>query len=254
MSADLDRLLHTAEQAARAAGERLRAGLNDYRRVNAEPGRDVKLEADVASEKLIRQLLGATGLPVIGEEEGGDAALVDGDATYWVVDPLDGTYNYLRDLPQTCVSIGLMRGLRPVLGVIHDFNRAETFTGVPARRTFLINGSPVRPVWASSLAKAALATGFPASADVGDAALRKFIGQVQGYRKIRMLGSAALAVAYVAAGRVDAYYEQGVRLWDIAAGLALVEAAGGVTRWSPTPTGAPFAYDVWMAGRPDLIA
>jgi len=251
---DLDQLLQTAELAARAAGERLREGLRDYRRVNAEPGRDVKLEADVASEALIRDLLGATGLPVIGEEEGGDAALVDGDATYWVVDPLDGTYNYLRELPQTCVSIGLMRGAEPVLGVIHDFNRPETFSGIVARGEFRIDAQPCSPRWAGSLAKAALATGFPASADLGDAALQHFFSQVRAYRKVRMLGSAALAVAYVAAGRVDAYYEQGVRLWDIAAGLALVKAAGGVVRWSPTPGGPALAYDVWAAGRPDLIA
>lgn len=254
MSDNLDALLQTAEQAARAAGERLRAGLGDYRRIHAEPGRDVKLEADQASERLIRDLLGATGLPVIGEEQGGDAGLVSGDQAYWVVDPLDGTYNYLRDMPQTCVSIGLMRGSEPLLGVIHDFNRPETFSGIPSRHQLLVNGEPFVPRYADSLAKAALVTGFPAAADLGDAALQRFFSQVRAYRKVRMLGSAALAMAYVAVGRVDTYYEQGVRLWDISAGLALVLAAGGVLRWNPTPGGPALAFDIWAAGREDLIA
>lgn len=250
---DFPSLLQTAENAAREAGAPLLAGNDEYRQVNAEFARDVKLQADIESEKLIRNLLTvASDFPIIGEEEGGDAELTSRAEPYWVVDPLDGTYNYLRDLPMTCVSIGLCRGETPILGVIYDFCRDELFSGIPGQGLF-INGERHRPDWAVGIEKAAIATGFPAGADHSDSALHKLNDLIQRYKKVRMLGSAALAIAYVAAGRVDAYYEESINLWDIAAGMALVLAADGVIRFTPVP-GKPLAYNAWAAGRQDLIA
>ncbi len=252
---NLSSLLETAEIAAREAGARLLAGIGDYRTVNAEFAHDVKLQADVESEKLIRIILSqASDYPIIGEEEGGEADLTNRREPYWVVDPLDGTYNYLRDLPMTCVSIGLLSGEKPLLGVTYDFYRDELFKGIPGSGNGLcINGAKHVPDWADEIAKAAITTGFPAKADLSTPALNKLNALIQRYKKVRMLGSAAIAMTYVAAGRLDAYYEETVNLWDIAAGMALVEAAGGVIELESIPD-KPLVYKIWAAGNRELIA
>lgn len=233
-------------EAARQAGAVLRAGAGDSRQINFESAHDVKLQADVDSEKLIRQLLQTTELPVIGEEEGGEATLVNEEGLYWVVDPLDGTYNYLRNIPMTAVSIGLMRGAAPVWGVIYDFNRDSLYTGgehVPLE----INGIAVRPKWATSISDAVLCCGFPAGGSFAKGNLEQMIAEIQGYKKIRMIGSAALALAYVASGQADAYREDTIWLWDVAAGLALVKAAGGHISMTPVD-GKQLRYDVRASG------
>lgn len=238
--------LKQAEKIAREAGAILAGGVG-LRHINFQDSKDVKLKADVESEKLIRTRLAAiSDFPIIGEELGGDASLPDGDVCYWVVDPLDGTYNYLRSLSACCVSIGLLRGLEPVLGVIFDFNSGECFTS--DGETLWVNGEAIRPAWAESVGKGVLATGFPAGRDYSEAALKTFIKAIQTHGKIRMIGSAALALAYAAIGRVDAYTEDSVRLWDIAGGLALAKAAGANIRIAPATTGKAFAYDVWVGG------
>lgn len=228
----LKNLLKIAEDAARDTGAILRAGGNRSVALNSDT--DVKLAADVDSEKLVRERLGSTGLPIFGEELGGDPALYDSPGTfYWVVDPLDGTFNYQRGQPLTCVSIGLMCRNEPVLGVIYNFNADEMFSGLVGEGVFL-NGAKIVPAWATEISQACLMTGFPALADKSPEALAPFIAEVGMFKKIRMIGTAALAVAYVAAGRADVYSEKGTNLWDVAAGMALVKAAGGFIKIEPT--------------------
>lgn len=251
---DTERLLRLAESAARAAGRRLKEDADSLRAITFEDRKDVKLRADTESETLIRGLLanGSPDFPVIGEEEGGDAGLTGQDRPYWVVDPLDGTFNYLRGAPQCAVSIGLLRGERPLLGVIYDFNRDLCYSGAPGAGFFL-NGEASHFGWAETIEQAALATGIPNGMDRSEANMLAFVRQMAHYKKVRMIGSAALALAYVASGQFDVYNENAIRLWDIAAGLALVEAAGGVTRLSPSATGKFLAYDVWAAGRQEFL-
>ncbi len=241
-------LLTLAAATARAAGAAL-AKRSD-RTVNSESDHDIKLQADVDSENLIRERLARTKLPIIGEEIGGDAGLLSREEPYWAVDPLDGTYNYLRGMPGACVSIGLWQGRRPLLGVVFDFWRDELYSG-GAGLGLTLNGRSLQPRWAPDVPHAVLCTGFPSGADRGGAAVRKFISQVERFKKIRMIGSAALALAYVASGRADAYFEESIKLWDIAAGLALVEGAGGFVRLDPG-AGHPLSLNVWAAGRADL--
>ncbi len=249
----MDQWLAVAESAARKAGHILKAGAGHLREVHFRDPTDVKLRADLDSERLIRAYLAEhSAFPVVGEEEGGDASLTERYDLYWVVDPLDGTYNYLRSSPHCAVSIGLMRGETPILGVIYDFNSGDCFAGVVAGKLFF-NGQPTAPVWAAKRDDAALQTGFPSGMSKNATALEDFVTQVQAYKKIRMIGSAALALAYVAVGRSDVYFERSIRLWDIAAGLALVQAAGGVVRMRASTSGKHLAYDVWAAGRPDLL-
>jgi myo-inositol-1(or 4)-monophosphatase len=242
-----------AETAALAAGELLANGGSALRSVDLEEAHDVKLRADREAENLVRRLLGEKSpYPVIGEEMGGDASLTVGDQPYWVVDPLDGTHNYLRNVPICCVSIGLMRGLEPILGVIYDFNREEVFSADTFGGGFLLNGQKVEPKWAESLVQASLNTGFPVGRENSTENLNSFFLKIQAFKKVRSVGSAALGMAWVAAGRFDAYYEEGIRLWDVAAGLALVRAAGGHFRITPEAS-RPLAYFVWAAGKEEFI-
>lgn len=250
---DWSPLLETAESSAREAGRILREGASHLRDVEFQDKRDVKLKADIESEELIRRMLGkAYDYPVYGEEKGGDESLRDRYEPYWVVDPLDGTYNYLRGSALCAVSIGLMRGETPVLGVIYDFNADQCYSGVVAN-SFRINGQTVKPDWSASIEQAALATGFPSGMDRSPQRMEAFVERIAPFKKVRMVGSAALALAYVAGGIYDVYYEEAIRLWDVAAGLALVQAAGGTIRMKPSPTGKPMAYDVW-AGKGDFFA
>ncbi len=239
----LESLKSVALTTAIAAGDLLAKGTQ--MKVNASTDDDVKMQADIDSEHLVRDMLKATGLPVIGEELGGDASLYDGDSLYWVVDPLDGTYNYLRRQPSTCVSLGLMRGKEPVLGVIHDFTGKKTTLGVVGDGSF-INGVRITPGWVKDMKDACIMTGFPAAADKSGPAMQRFIDQVARYKKIRMIGSAALALAYVGEGVADTYYESGTNLWDVAAGLAIIKASGGYFRLVPTGKRS-LNYDLWAS-------
>ncbi|MDR3228572.1 MAG: inositol monophosphatase [Puniceicoccales bacterium] len=246
---DLFSLQKLALEAAAQTAKTLLAGAD--RTVNFLSAQDVKLQADTDSERVIREQLAPTGLPVIGEELGGDPALFDGDALYWVVDPLDGTYNYLRDQPSTCVSIALMRGREPLCGVVHDFCGGRVYAGVVGAGVS-INGTALKPQWAEKTENACLMTGFPAGADKSPEALALFTTRVRRFKKIRMIGSAALAAAYVGVGQADVYHEEFTNLWDVAAGLALVRAAGGF--YSLKPTGAqPLSFTVWAAGKKEWL-
>jgi len=243
---DLAPLRALALATAEEAGRLLLDGAS--RAVNATTDDDVKMQADLDSETLVRDRLAASRLPVIGEELGGDPALFEsGQGLYWVVDPLDGTYNYLRNQPCTCVSIGLMRGREPVLGVIRDFTADKTYLGVPGEGTF-VNGLRITPAWAERAADACLMTGFPAAADKEGPAMEAFLREAARYKKIRMIGSAALALAYVAEGAADTYQECATNLWDVAAGLALVKASGGHYRLEPTGK-RPLNFDLRASAR-----
>jgi len=159
----------------------------------------------------------------LGEETGLSDDL---DEFYWVVDPLDGTSNFLRDIPISCVSIALMHDVKPVLGVIFDFNHDELYFGHQESKAYVNN----RKIKVSSLglkSESTLVTGIPAKTDYSDDEFSQMISDFQAWKKIRMIGSAAMAAAYVASGKAETYQENGIFLWDIAAGAAIVEAAGG---------------------------
>jgi len=241
---ELQEYLAVAVDVAEEAGRLLKQAGDKMRHIRSEEGRDVKLQADVDSEKLIRRVLGErTGLPVIGEEEGGDAGLLDREEPFWVVDPLDGTYNYLRGVPICCVSIALMRGQEFLLGVIHDFNQGETFSGGEGLG-MNVNGERITPAWEGVDDKGTLQTGLTTSQSYSEETLREFYDQAQRFKKTRAIGSAATALAWVAAGRCDVYHEIGIRLWDIAAGIALIKAGGGSARIRQLASPS-FSYEVW---------
>ena len=144
----------------------------------------------------------------------------------WIVDPLDGSINFLRGIPSCAVSIGLIKDGEPILGVVYDFNREEMFSGIVGEGAWL-NGRDIYISKVREKSEAIIMTGFPSYTDYSTEALDKYISMVQSFKKIRLIGSAALSLAYVASGRADAYYEKDIKIWDVVAGLALVKSAGG---------------------------
>jgi myo-inositol-1(or 4)-monophosphatase len=229
----LDEVLQLACDAAREAGSILREAFGSTPGVQNDDGRDVKLDLDVSSEQLIVDRLRRNSSFNILAEEGGGRGMVDNEALHWVVDPLDGSVNFFRGLPLGAVSIGLRRGDEFLLGVVYDFHRDELFSGL-AGRGAVCNGSPVQVSGVANPRQAVLCTGFPVLTDFSSDELSRRIGFVQSFKKVRMLGSAALSLAYVACGRADAYDERDIQVWDVAAGLALVQAAGGRVRVRPS--------------------
>ena len=228
MSETLSTLLAIAANAARCAGQALLAHSPDWLSLDADFGRDIKLAADRQSEATLAAALAPAGLPIFSEESGWIVPRRDGE-DYWIVDPLDGTLNYARAVPIACSSVALMSQDRPVLGVVYDFNRDELFSGGGVMGAFL-NDRPIAVSTKPTKQTAVLATGLAVRGDYSDEAMLEFAREIRQWKKARMIGSAALSLAYVAAGRFDAYRERSIMLWDVAAGWALVEAAGGRVR------------------------
>ena len=223
--------LAVAEEAAGRAGRWLRQRASSGMRVTAELARDVKLSADREAEARILDVLRArSDVDILSEECGAVKAKGALRRLRWVVDPLDGSLNYLHGIPFCGVSVGLWDGQEPVLGAVYDFTHEEMFTGMVGQGAWL-NGRPIHASDVARRERAILATGFPVSTTFSRQALGSFIEQVRAYKKVRLLGSAAVSLCYVAAGRVDAYLERDIQLWDVAAGLAIVRGAGGRIAW-----------------------
>ncbi len=223
------------EVAALAASAARDAGLG----VRSEQGRDIKIDADFATDTRVHEeLLRRSSIPILSEER---AATGPTDGDRWIVDPVDGSMNFARQIPFCCVSIALWRGMTPVLGVIHDLSRNEVFSGIVGHGAWL-NGLPIAVSTITDRSRAILCSGLPTASVHGTTKLNAFLSRAEAYKKLRALGSAALMLAYVASGRCDAYAEDGIAIWDVAAGLAIVSAAGG--RFTMTASGAQDRYDV----------
>ena len=220
--------LEIAKKAAHEAGNillNLKAELN---KENTSSGKDIKLKADIEAEKLIKEyLLSKSDIPILGEETG--ASIDDLGKTFWVVDPLDGTANYSRNIPICCVSIALISNLKPVIGVIYDFNNDDIYEGSIDSEAKL-NNTNIYVNNSSKKSESILLTGLPLLTDYSDTALLDMVKDFQLWKKVRMIGSAAMAAAYVASAKADMYKEQGSFLWDIAAGAVIVNAAGGCAK------------------------
>lgn len=226
MSINLKGLLSLAESTALAAGMQLIAHKSQWCRIESESGREVKIKADRLVEAMILEnLQGSTNFPVLTEERGWQSGVSD-EGYLWVVDPLDGSFNYYNDIPICAVSIALYQGQAPILGVIYDFNRHELFSGLVNEGAWL-NKQPISVSKTKESARGILYTGFPVERDFNDENSIAFMNFAKQWRKVRMIGSAAIALAYVACGRAEYYHERNTMFWDVAAGLAIVVAAGG---------------------------
>ena len=214
-----------AEKAARAAGELLRQNFDRPLRVNAAEAHDIKLEIDVQAQGLITTLL-LQQFPqhaLYGEE----GIVGDQSSDYqWVVDPLDGTVNYFYRIPHFCVSIALRFKGEIIVGVIYDPVRNEMWSGQKGEKPTL-NGKDFRVSDRADLGEAVVSVGLSKTSEMIKTNLPLLQEMIHQVRKCRVFGSAALDMAYVACGRFDAYIEQGISFWDIAAGWILIETAGG---------------------------
>ena len=260
-------LAELAEEAARSAGELLlerEAGGTEAEVRSKSTPTDLVSEADLASERAIRELL-LSRRPddgFIGEEgssEPGSSGLS------WVVDPLDGTVNFLFGIPQWCVSVAVQDGEGTIAGAIYDPNRRELFSARrdgPARllvggaETILGGGgSPgeatTRHLGQVDLASAMVATGLSYSAEVRAAQARVLERVIPRVRDIRRFGSAALDLAWTALGRYDAYFERTVKQWDIAAGALVCERVGLSVLDLPVHENLPWGI---LAAPPQLAA
>ena len=245
-------LLDTAIAAARAAGELQRRHFHRPLRVTATMPHDIKLELDVKSQRVIERTL-LRRFPhheILGEEGtrpgtiGKSQISNPGSRIRWVIDPIDGTVNFFYNIPVFCVSIAAQEycgaspapgdsGWKTVVGVIYDPMRDEMFftaLGQPTR----LNGRVVRASKRRRLGDTICAVAFFKDKETIRRGQKVFHELLPRVRKMRLLGAAALDLAYIASGRFDAYVEFGVKLWDIAAGLLLVENAGGRTLVRPT--------------------
>ena len=224
-------MIYAAIIAAEAAGERLRHAFGSNLHVNEALAHDIKLQADVECQDLIYKIL-LEHFPktrCIGEEGDSNNPGDPKAEVEWIVDPIDGTMNLAMGIPHFCVSIAAREAAtqKILLGVIYDPLRRELFTAQRGSGAYL-NGNRIAVSTRPTLAEAVLAVGFAKSQESIDHCLKLYGYYGNAARKLRAMGSAALDLAYVASGRLDAYLEQGVNLWDIAADILLVEEAGGV--------------------------
>ena len=223
---NLDKEKEIAIKAAKLAGKLLKEDKNILNlKINSNP-RDTKLKADIKSEKLILDILNSeSSYPVLAEETGKTSD--DLGDIFWVVDPLDGTANYNRNIPICCVSIGLVKNMKPLIGVIFDFNNDDIFVGDNVNNLARLNNKDIKVSDIQKKTDGVLITGLPFNTDYSESALKKLISDMQIWKKVRMIGSAAMASCYVASGKAELYQEKGIYLWDIIAGAAIVESAGG---------------------------
>jgi myo-inositol-1(or 4)-monophosphatase len=228
-------MLDFAIDLARRAGALLRDGLEQERTIALKGRFDLVTDMDRASEKLIVSAISARFPHHAIQAEEGTGTGGSGELT-WLIDPLDGTNNYAHGFPFFCVSLALWQGRTPVLGVVYSPLMDEMFSaeaGYGARRND-------RPIHVSSIAKiesALLSTGFPYDyATTTDNNLHEFDRVQSRCQGVRRAGAAALDLAYLAMGRLDAHWERGLQPWDSGAGsLIVLEAGGRISGWDGAP-------------------
>jgi myo-inositol-1(or 4)-monophosphatase len=235
----LNKALAAAVKAARATGKIMRANWHLPKRVNSAEAHDIKLELDVRCQKLIGEILHDTfpQISLLGEE----GCSGDPHSEYrWVVDPIDGTVNYFFGIPHAVASIALEQRIgknyRAILGVIYDPFTDELWTAARGGKTKL-NGRIVRVSCRATVGEAIVAMGFSKNRENLEKSLPHLNRLARRAKKIRMLGSAALELAYISCGRLDVYIERTINLWDIAAGGLMVECSGGKMWLNPLPDG-----------------
>lgn len=238
MNEPLKDYLHTAIRAAKAAGviqQQNRGAETDLGITTKSSDTDLVTRVDKECETRIREIL-LHAYPdhvVLGEEEGQS----DGEYSHrWIVDPIDGTLNYAHGFPFYCVSIGLEIDGTLQVGVVLDPSRDELFTATRGGGAYL-NGAPISVTDESTLRSAMLATGFAYTSDTIHDNVAIFGRMLTKCRSIRRPGAAALDLCYVAAGRLDGFWELKLNAWDVAAGVLLIQEAGGVVTGG---TGEPY--------------
>ena len=237
-------LLELSKQIARQAGQELLASsskfLNTYTHSIDHP-KEIKSIADRFLEEDILKEIRQIGLPILSEESGYIHAPTESNYCF-IIDPLDGTFNYVKGLGPSAISIALWRDNKPVFGVIYNLSDQKLSWG-GCEISAYCEDQPISVSTTTVIARASICSGFPVRFDsASDIEALKYLRTIRSFAKVRMLGSAAISLLHVANGSADAYSEKHIMLWDVAAGLAIVEGAGG--RYSLKETGSDWCYDV----------
>ena len=240
-------------EAAQRGGSILLDWQHRFRAKEKSP-KDLVTEADVASQEAIREIV-RKAFPdhdFLGEEDAADRVakglppLGERHSRFrWIVDPLDGTVNYVHRLPGYAVSIALQEAEQLLVGVVLDPLSGDCFIGQRGQRPTL-NGQPISTSRCERAQQALIAVSFSSNVPRGSIEITRFIEALHACQSVRRMGSAALNLCYVACGRLDAYWATSVATWDVAAGLLIVESAGGGIS---ALDGQPVNFD-----RPEMIA
>ena len=225
---ELEKICHAVNEVVLNVGDFIREQSTEIHKITIEEKDVNSLVSYVdktAEERLVNELRKL--IPDAGYLTEEDTEDISGKAYEWIIDPLDGTTNFLYGVPAYSISIGLRREEKLVLGVIYEITRDELFYAWEGESAFL-NKKPIHVSNRKSLDKCLLATGFPYyDYSKMDDYMRAFTYFMKHTRGIRRLGSAAVDLAYVACGRFDGFFEYSLHAWDVAAGIVIVQQAGG---------------------------
>ena len=235
---ELLKYLNIAEKAAERAMSVVSEFL-DNPSILSDDFKDIKTKADLAMNEEIIAELKLTNIAILSEESEFHAEGLP--ELCWVIDPLDGTYNFTRKFPFSGISIALLEKDVPVIGVVKDIFGKHSFTSALGNGSFK-DGDKMSVSSVNELGIATLTTGFPSGASYETNHLLNFVKSVQEFKKVRALGAASLMLSLAAEGTFDVYYEKDIYLWDVAAGLSLIKEAGG--KYFLRKTSGKFQYEV----------
>jgi len=252
MTEELTALLDTARHAALTAGQALRDFYGKPRDVKQKGFRDLVTDADFAAQEIIISIIRERHPThhILAEEGGEGAAFPDG--TVWVIDPVDGTTNFVFGVPFFSVSVGVARDGQPLAGAVYDPLRDELFSGAVGGGA-AVNGRSLARLSPIALEEAMIGMDLARTVEKRERALAILMALARGCRGVRTLGSTALALSYIAAGRMQLYFQAALGPWDVAAGAVLLGEVGGEVRRFD---GAPWGLDCGevAAGHPVLLA
>lgn len=252
MSMNYARILEKCLEIAAESGQIIRSAWDRPRNARHKGAIDLVTETDVETQNFLRKALGML-LPeasFLGEEDDGEARPDPGADLCWIVDPVDGTTNFVHSFPMVACSIGLWKNGQPIFGIVNAPMMGEIFHGGPGLGAFC-NGKQIHVSCIDRISDSLVATGFPydTQTELPDL-LRRLAAVLPATQGLRRPGSAALDLCYVACGRLDAYYEHTIKPWDIAGGIAiLLEAGGKVSNFS----GSPYSFGEPLLGSNGLV-
>ena len=251
-SEEIQSALNLAKDLAKNAGLALLEANLDLRKHHFDPEniKEVKSLADEVLDQRIILGLKSTKIPILTEESGLILNRSDTDLQ-WIIDPLDGTFNFIKGLGSCAVSIALWEKDQPVFGVIYDIQSKSIYWGGGKIGAFY-GDKRIRVSNTYKKHEASICTGFPARMEMdSDTAILDYWKQIKTFSKIRMFGSAAISLLNVAKGSADAYMEKNIMVWDVAAGLAIVEGAGGFCVYKKGTI--PYSLDVRAANNESIL-
>ena len=221
---NFDKELNLAKKVAHNTAKLISENKKDNLKNFVSFDKDIKSKIDIIAHNYIIKELTSTGIPIVSEESHNFS--FDINKFQWIIDPIDGTFNLIKGFEMSCISIALWDQGRPILGVIQNIFSNKIYFSLLNKGSWE-NDRKINVSNQNKKNEAVLATGFPSNRNYQKSSLDRFYKKIQKYKKIRMIGSAALMLCYVACGFFDKYYEEDIFIWDVAAGLSIVTEAGG---------------------------